>query len=116
VGAENWAAGDILSLRERLLACPSVADGFALIESHLLTLLRQQRDLSQLDRIKWLGRALYTHSVNRICTTLGVTRKRLRNEALHYFGGSVKNVQGIIRLNRTLQKIAGDTAKPAPVN
>ena len=111
IGAENWTSNDIFDLREQLLACPPET-GFTLIEQHLLNLLRQQKDFSRLDRVKWLGRALYTYSVEQICTTLGYTRKRLRNEALHYFGGSVKNIQGIIRLNRTLQKIADDSVIP----
>jgi AraC-like DNA-binding protein len=44
--------------------------------------------------------------VDEICRTLGATRKKLRSEARFYFGGPVKNIQGIIRFNKTLADIA----------
>ena len=106
LGAEHWTSGGIFELQEQLLECKSVTSGFLLIENYLLNLIRG-RDLSDLERVKWLGRAIHTQTVSDICGTLGVTRKRLRSEAQHYFGGSVKNIQGIIRLNRTLGAIAG---------
>jgi AraC-like DNA-binding protein len=108
LGAENWASCGIFELQEQLLECASVAAGFLLIENYLLNLLRG-RDLADLERVKWLGRAMYTQTVGEICKSLGMTRKRLRSEAQHYFGGSVKNIQGIIRLNRTLTTIAATT-------
>ena len=108
LGAENWASYGIFELQEQLLESGSVAAGFLLIENYLLNLLRA-RDFSDLDRVKWLGRAMHTQTVGEICTSLGMTRKKLRSEALHYFGGSVKNIQGIIRLNRTLTTIAAST-------
>jgi AraC-like DNA-binding protein len=106
--AENWASYEIFELQEQLLACESVASGFLLIENYLLNLLRG-RDFSDLEKVKWLGRTMHTQTVNDICRCLGITRKRLRSEAQHYFGGSVKNIQGIIRLNRTLAAIAAAT-------
>lgn len=108
LGAENWASSEIFELQEQLLECESVSSGFLLIENYLLNLLRG-RDFSDLERVQWLGRALYTQTVGDICRSLGMTRKRLRSEAQHYFGGSVKNIQGIIRLNRTLTTIAAAT-------
>lgn len=108
LGAEHWTSGGIFELQERLLECKSVASGFLLIENYLLSQLRG-RDLSDLEKVKWLGRAMHTQTVSDICGSLGVTRKRLRSEAQHYFGGSVKNIQGIIRLNRTLTAIAAAT-------
>ena len=106
LGAEHWTSPGIFSLQQRLLACPSVSEGFLLIERYLLDLLAANKDFSSFDRIKWLGRAVYEYPVEEICRLLGMTRKRLRTEAQHYFGGSIKNVQGIIRLNRTLRTIA----------
>ena len=109
LGAEHWTSPEIFSLQQQLLACTSVHEGFLLIERYLLGLLAENRDFSSLDKIKWLGRAIYIHPVEEICRILGITRKRLRTEAQHYFGGSVKNIQGIIRLNRTLRAIATAT-------
>ncbi len=108
LGAENWTSRDIFGLQEQLLGCSSVTAGFLLIERYLLGLLRG-RDLSDLQRVKWLGKAMYTGTVEELCRNLGMTRKRLRSEAQFYFGGSVKNIQGIIRLNRTLATIAAST-------
>src|SRR5581483_7964633 len=69
-------------------------------------------DFTGLKKVTWLAQAMYTHTVNDICRELGITRKRLRSEAQHYFGDSVKNIQGIIRLNKTLATIATATTKP----
>ena len=110
LGAENWTSREIFGLQEQLLGCASVNAGFLLIESYLLSLLRR-RDLPDLQRVKWLGKAMYTRTVEDICRSLGMTRKRLRSEAQFYFGGSVKNIQGIIRLNRTLATIAATTTE-----
>ena len=93
LGAENWASREIFELQEQLQECGSVAEGFLLIENYLLNLLRG-RDFSDLERVKWLGRAMHTRTVGDICSSLGMTRKRLRSEAQHYFGGSVKNKIG----------------------
>lgn len=105
LGAEHWSSYQIFELQEQLLECESVASGFLLIENYLLNLLRG-KDLTDLERVKWLGRAMHSQTVGEICRNLGMTRKRLRSEAQHYFGGSVKNIQGIIRLNRTLATIS----------
>jgi AraC-like DNA-binding protein len=113
VGAENWTSCGIFELQQQLQECESVAAGFLLIESYLLNLLRG-RDFSHLERVKWLSRAMHTQTVADICRSLGMTRKRLRSEAQHYFGGSVKNIQGIIRLNRTLTTIAAATTGIGP--
>lgn len=108
LGAEHWASYGIFELQEQLLACESVGSGFLLIENYLLNLLKG-RDFCDLERVQWLGRAMNTQTVGDICRSLGMTRKRLSSEARHYFGGSVKNIQGIIRLNRTLATIAAAT-------
>lgn len=108
VGADNWGLKEIYGLREQLFACSDVGDGFLLIEKYLAGLL-VKKDLSRLDRIKWLDIAINTRPVQEICRSLGVTRKQLRSEAQYYFGGSVKNLQGIIRFNNTLTAIAHNT-------
>ena len=110
LGAENWTSREIFTLQEQLLGCSTVTAGFLLIERYLLGLLGG-RDLSDLQRVKWLGKTMYTQTVEELCRNLGMTRKRLRSEAQFYFGGSVKNIQGIIRLNRTLATIAAATTK-----
>lgn len=110
VEAGDWGTGsrlrasEIAVLRERLLGS-SIEAGFGLIERYLVSLV-QGSDLSTLRKVKWLGRAIHSHSVDDLCKELGVTRKRLRSEAQYYFGDAVKNIQGIIRLNRTLGEIA----------
>jgi len=105
LGAENWTSREIFDLQEQLLGCSNVTEGFLLIERYLLSFLKG-RDFSDLQRVKWLGKSMYTQTVEELCRNLGMTRKRLRSEAQFYFGGSVKNIQGIIRLNRTLATIA----------
>jgi AraC-like DNA-binding protein len=107
VEAEHWTSPEIFNLREQLLACPDVQSGFLIIEKYLLNIVRN-RDLSNLEKIKWLGKTIHSQPVNEICRLLGVTRKRLRNEATHYFGSSVKSIQGIIRFNQILATIAGN--------
>jgi AraC-like DNA-binding protein len=110
LGAENWTSLEVFELQEQLLECESIASGFLLIENYMLNLLRG-RDFSELEKVKWLGQAMYTQTVGDICRSLGVTRKRMSSEARYYFGGSVKNIQGIIRLNRTLSTIASATTE-----
>jgi len=105
VGAEHWTAKEIFHLREQLQACSNIHAGFLLIEKFLTQQLINN-PLPHLDKIKYIGKAMHTSSVEDICRSLGVTRKRLRSETQHYFGGSVKNIQGIIRFNRTLADIA----------
>jgi AraC-like DNA-binding protein len=105
VGAVNWTSPEIYNLRERLFSCATIQSGFALIENYLTGLLRQ-KELSGLDKVEWLGKAIHTHRVEDICRSLGVTRKKLRSEAQHFFGGSVKSLQGILRFNKTLSDIA----------
>jgi AraC-like DNA-binding protein len=113
VGAEDWGTGsrlhisEIALLREQLMGC-SIEAGFNLIERYLLSLVKGS-DLSELRKVQWLGRAMVTRPVEDLCRELGVTRKRLRSEAQYYFGDAVKNIQGIIRLNQTLGKIATET-------
>ena len=105
VGAENWGTREIYTLREQLLGCPDIRAGLVLIEQYLEKLL-QKKDFTHLDKIKWLGNAINTHTVDEICRSLGVTRKKLRSEAQYYFGDSLKNIQGIARFNNTLHGIA----------
>ena len=111
VGAEHWTTKEIFHLREELQACPNIHTGFLLIEDHLTRQLINT-PLPNLDKIKWIGKAMHTSSVEDICRSLGVTRKKLRSETQHYFGGSVKNIQGIIRFNQTLADIAQNAHKP----
>ena len=107
LGAAHWASGGFFDLREKLLACRDVPSGFGMIESHLNTLLAR-KDLSQLERIKWLSQSLAGHRVEELCRLLGVTRKQLWNEGLRYYGGSVRQIQGILRFNHMLATIAQD--------
>jgi AraC-like DNA-binding protein len=115
VGAEDWEAGSRLQasgialLREQLMES-SVEAGFGLIGRYLLSLVRGS-DLSALRKVQWLGRAMYTRPVGELCRELGMTRKRLRGEAQYYFGDAVKNIQGIIRLNLMLGKIAASAGE-----
>jgi AraC-like DNA-binding protein len=117
VGMEDWGAAsrlrasEIALLREQLMGC-SVEEGFVLIEGYLNGLVRGA-DLSQLRKVRWLGAAMYSRPVEEMCRTLGITRKRLRAEAQYYFGDSVKNIQGIIRLNQMLGKIAATASGDA---
>lgn len=105
VSAEHWTSREIFNLREQLLECGDVHQGFLLIEQYLTALLLK-RDLPNLPKVKWLDTAIHTSSVNEICRALGVTRKKLRSDNQHYFGDSVKNIQGILRFNNTLSAIA----------
>lgn len=111
VGAQNWTSQEIYSLREQLLECNDVTAGFVLIEQYLTKQLLR-KDFSSLEKIKWLDNAMNTYSVDDLCRTLGVTRKKLRSEAQHYFGGSVKSLQGIIRFNNTLHDMANNQNRP----
>jgi AraC-like DNA-binding protein len=105
VGAHHWTSGEIYNLREQLLACPDIHSGFLLIEEYLTRLL-VKKDVSNMEKIKWMDKAIHTCSVSEICRQLGVTRKSLRAETQYYFGDAVKNIQGIIRFNHTLSAIA----------
>lgn len=108
VDAINWAPAGIYDLREQLFTCKDVQEGSLLIEKYLAGLL-VKKDLSALGRVKWLDTAINTCTVQEICRQLGVTRKKLRSEAHYYFGGSVKNLQGLIRFTHTLTDIAQHT-------
>ena len=110
VDAINWSSRDIFFLREQLFACSSIREGLLLIEQYLFNLIKK-RDFSHFERIKWMNKAIYTKSVNEICHSLGITRKRLRAESHLYFGSSVKNIQGLIRFNQTLATIARNCNK-----
>jgi AraC-like DNA-binding protein len=111
VEADNWTSAGIFSLREQLLACGDIDAGFRLIEQYLYRMLVKQ-DFTALDKISWIDKAMHTHTVQEICQSLGVTRKKLRTEAQYYFGGPVKNIQGILRFNNTLAAIARDSQRP----
>lgn len=107
LGADHWASAGFFELREKLLACPNIRRGFGLIENYLKDLLAR-RDLSGLDRVKWLSHSLGVHRVEELCRMLGVTRKQLRNEGRKYYGGSVREIQGLLRFNYILGVIAQD--------
>jgi len=70
VVAEDWGVGarlrtsEIASLREQLMEC-SVSAGFALIERYLLSFVRGC-DLSGLQKVQWLGRAMYEQPVEAL--------------------------------------------------
>jgi AraC-like DNA-binding protein len=78
-----------------------------LIEKYFISLVIKQ-DLTHLSKTKWLAETMQTTSVQEICRMLGVTRKKLRADTQHYFGDSVKNIQGILRFNNTLTAIANN--------
>ena len=105
LGAEHWVSMDSRFLREQLLGCTDVHTGFGLIENYLRKLIGR-KDLSAVNKIKWLSEAVPVRRVEDICRVLGVSRKKLRNEGQHYFGGPVREIQGILRFNHTLTMIA----------
>lgn len=110
VGAEHWTSKQIFDLREQLQECPGDPKNFERIETYLTQKLIAS-PTPNLEKIRWIAKAMHTSSVEEICRTLGTTRKQLRQQTQHYFGGSVKNIQGIIRLNRTLADIAANADK-----
>lgn len=105
VGAEHWTSKDIFDIREQLHDAGSIDEGFGLIERYFTRLLIK-KDLAAFQKVRWLGKTMASSTVEEICRALGATRKKLRSEALIYFGGSVKNIQGIVRFNETLAGIA----------
>jgi AraC-like DNA-binding protein len=105
LGAAHWTSTEIYNLREQLLECAGIQAGFRLIEKYFTNLLLS-KDFTTLKKIKWLAHAINTNTVSEICQSLGSTRKQLRSEAQYFFGGSIKNIQGIIRFNNTLAEIA----------
>lgn len=105
VGAEHWTSKDIFDLRHQLHEAASITEGFMLIEKYFTRLLIKG-DLAGSEKVRWLDKAMRTTTVDEICRILGATRKKLRSEARFYFGGPVKNIQGIIRFNKTLADIA----------
>lgn len=105
VGAKNWAPKDIYDLHDQLFECKNIHEGFVLIEQYLTRLLLK-KDIGNQAKITWLNQAIHTSRVEEICRILGVTRKKLRSETQHYFGDSVKNIQGILRFNNMLYDIA----------
>ena len=107
VGVEHWKTRHIQEVHGRLMEEADIQQGFRYIEDCLMAQLRGA-DLSNLARVQWLSQAMYGASVAEIGGALGASRKRLREEALYSFGGSIKGLQGIIRFNQTLAAIAGD--------
>lgn len=105
LSADNWADADIFALRDQLLNCADVDDGFKLIEDYFTTKL-QGADLSPLPIINYLSSALAGNTVEEICATLACTRKKLRTYAIRYFGAPVKQMQGIIRFDQHLAAIS----------
>jgi AraC-like DNA-binding protein len=105
--AEEWSTGGITELRTALLSCKEIQEAFLMIEDFFTTQL-QGKDFSQLPKINYLAGAMRTSTVQQICQTLNYSRKRLRTEALHFFGAPVKNMQGIIRFDQHLATIAGN--------
>jgi hypothetical protein len=57
LSAEHWSSGGICFLREQLLACVDVHMGFGLIEDYLRKLIGR-KDLSAVNKIKWLSEAV----------------------------------------------------------
>jgi AraC-like DNA-binding protein len=105
VEAVHWTSQGIYQLREQLLECSTIHAGFVLIDDYFTRILAG-KDHTDFSRISWLGKAIHSHTVEEICHSLGVTRKKLRSETQHYFGDSVKNLQGILRFNHHLSSIA----------
>ena len=105
LSADHWVSMDSSFLREQLMGCANVNAGFGLIE-HYLRKLIGRKDLSAFNKVKWLSEAVPVRRVEDICRSLGVSRKKLRTEGLRYFGGSVREIQGILRFNHTLSMIA----------
>jgi AraC-like DNA-binding protein len=107
LSADHWVSMDSSFLREQLMGCADVHAGFGLIEDYLKKLIGR-KDLSAFNRIKWLSEVVPVRRVEDICRSLGVSRKKLRSEGLHYFGGAVREIQGILRFNQTLSRIASE--------
>lgn len=108
--SELWAPGDITSLREKLLTS-TVQEGFTLIDTYFSELL-SKRELTGMDKTSWFNTAIHTQTIESICQTLGVTRKKLREDTIYHYGASAKNLQGMIRFNKTLSTIAHHADKP----
>lgn len=102
--AWHWSDKSIFTLREQLLET-DIQSGFRLIEQYLLRIVRNSK-FHELEKLKWLGKVIYSHSVAEIGRALGASRKAMRQHALHHFGSSIKNIQGLIRFNQTLSMIA----------
>lgn len=105
VSAEDWPSMDISFLREQLLACTNVHAGFRLIEDYMRKLIGR-KDLSAVNKVRWLSEAVPVRRVEEICRLMGISRKKLRSEGLHYFGGPVREIQGMLRFNHVLSMIA----------
>lgn len=110
VGAEHWKRRGFFELHARLLEQPDVREGFKMIEAYMLQQL-ERMDLSGVNRTRWLADAIPHTRVDDLCHALGVTRKRLRTDAIYAFGGSVKSLQGILRFNQTLAAISKDSQR-----
>ncbi|MDJ1484119.1 hypothetical protein QNI16_26715 [Cytophagaceae bacterium YF14B1] len=103
--ATYWAESDIFTLRERLLESTDVQTGFELIEAYFISRL-EGKNFLLLPKIHYLSKAITNNTVAEICATMGCTRKKLRTDAIQYFGAPVKNMQGIIRFGQHLTAIA----------
>jgi AraC-like DNA-binding protein len=103
--AAYWAEPDIFTLRQQLLACENIQAGLELIDTYFTGKLEGQ-DLSALPKINYLSKAMPENTVEEICMALGCTRKKLRADAIYYFGAPVKNMQGIIRFGEHLTAIS----------
>ncbi len=87
------------------MACDNIQAGFELIDSYFTGKLAGQ-DLLPLPQINYLSKAMPENSVEEICRVLGCARKKLRADAIYYFGAPVKNMQGIIRFGEHLAAIS----------
>lgn len=105
LSAEHWAEPDIFTLRQKLLVCENIHAGFELVDTYLTARLAGQ-DLAALPKINYLSKAMPENTVDEICRFLGCTRKKLRADAIYYFGAPVKNMQGIIRFGEHLAAIS----------
>ncbi|WP_185965470.1 DUF6597 domain-containing transcriptional factor [Flavobacterium zepuense] len=107
LGAEHWAEPDMFKLRHKLIACENLQAGFELIDNYFTGKLEVQNP-SALQNINYLSKAMPENTVQEICMVLGCTRKKLRADAIYYFGSPVKNMQGIIRFGEHLATISRD--------
>lgn len=105
ISAKHCFPKEIFDLRDQLAACHDRIIAFKKIERFLWSCILTQ-DLSEIKKIDWIQKSIHTYSVEKICHSLGYTRKRLLKESNFYIGDSIKASQGILRLNQTLKKIA----------
>lgn len=107
--AAVWGDPEIFTLHEELMTS-DVQHGFERIDFYFSRRLAKT-NLQDIDRLRWLNEAIHTDTIESICQSLGITRKKLREDTLYHYGASAKNLQGMIRFNKTLASIAHHSDK-----